>query len=148
MTLVRVNLHFTLTKLQDTILGRPNGHLAQISNMKYIDSRTHSSCLETELIRKLLFHLNIYPRESDAIAETAKGVVISNRLDYYKLLEEVGTKAVSALVGIVVDEIVVRCLAQQNHHQNLNWYLKTCYLSYLPFLQIHQMNQNHHQNHH
>ena len=46
------------------------------------------------------------------MTETAKGVETCNRLDYYKLLEEMGTKAVSALIGIVVDEIVVRCLTQ------------------------------------
>ena len=63
---------------------------------------------------ELLFHLDIYSLEGDALAETAEGVVTCNRLDHHKLLEEMGAEAVAALVGVVVDEIVVRCLTQHS----------------------------------
>ena len=46
------------------------------------------------------------------MAETAEGVVIGNRLDHHKFLEEMGAEAVATLVGVVVDEIVVGCLTQ------------------------------------
>ena len=59
-----------------------------------------------------MFHLDVYPREGDAIAEAAEGVVIGRRLYHDELLEEMGTEAVAALVGVVVVEVVVRGLAQ------------------------------------
>ena len=60
----------------------------------------------------LLLNLNIYAVEGGTHTETTECIILRGRLQHHELLEKMGTETISALIDILIIEIVVGCFAQ------------------------------------